>query len=202
MDKDTLDYLDQKWLGLASKENLEKLRQEMKAQFRLLREDTGKQHQEGKQEVKADLEAIKEGTRVDLDPFALEMKEELNRIRAEFQSLLLQTREEAKAAFRQAGQEMGGLLQSLWKEDWQSLSRAREESPKETDRLKEGMERIDGQIRSLAQGLSALQGRIGDGIREIKEELGSRIKFSSADLDKKIGAMEARIKALEKIVFP
>jgi hypothetical protein len=37
---------------------------------------------------------------------------------------------------------------------------------------------------------------------EVKEELGSMIKFSYADLEKKFSALEARIKALEKMVFP
>ena len=99
-------------------------------------------------------------------------------------------------------EETSVLLQSLWKEDRQNFSRSLEEIPRETDRLKQGMNGLDGQIRDLAGGMAALQGKIGDGTREIKEELGSMIKFSSADLDRKIGALEARIKALEKIVFP
>ncbi len=213
MDRDTLDYLDQKWFGLASKEDLEKLRQEMKANFRLLRDENRAQILEGKQEMKGDLEALKKETRIDLTPLAEEMRNTLKEIREESQSAiaqtrerlessLLQAREEAKAAISQSGEEMGVLLQSLWKEDWQSFSRTLEASPGEADRLKEGVERVDSRIRDLAQGLTALQGRIGDGIKEIKEELGSMIKFSSADLDKKIGALEARIRALEKIVFP
>jgi hypothetical protein len=41
-----------------------------------------------------------------------------------------------------------------------------------------------------------------EGFVGVKEELGSMIKFSYADLEKKLNALEARIKALEKMVFP
>jgi hypothetical protein len=35
----------------------------------------------------------------------------------------------------------------------------------------------------------------------MKEELGAMLKFSFADLEKRIGVLETRIKALEKMVF-
>jgi hypothetical protein len=35
----------------------------------------------------------------------------------------------------------------------------------------------------------------------MKEELGAMLKFSFADLEKRVAALEARIKALEKMVF-
>jgi hypothetical protein len=41
-----------------------------------------------------------------------------------------------------------------------------------------------------------------EGFVDVKEELGSRMKFSFADLEKRLNALEARIKALEKMVFP
>jgi hypothetical protein len=36
----------------------------------------------------------------------------------------------------------------------------------------------------------------------VKEELGSMIKFSYADLEKRFSTLEARLKALEKLVLP
>jgi hypothetical protein len=41
-----------------------------------------------------------------------------------------------------------------------------------------------------------------EGFIDVKEELGSMIKFSYADLEKRFNTLEARIKALEKMVFP
>jgi hypothetical protein len=41
-----------------------------------------------------------------------------------------------------------------------------------------------------------------EGFIDAKEELGSMMKFSYADLEKRLNALEARIKALEKMVFP
>ena len=52
------------------------------------------------------------------------------------------------------------------------------------------------------QKIGCFKGKDGkENFTEVKEELGSMIKFSYADLDKKIAALEARIKALEKMTF-
>jgi len=48
----------------------------------------------------------------------------------------------------------------------------------------------------------ALNEKIKEGFNEVKEELGSMIKFSYADLEKRFGTLEARLKALEKLVLP
>jgi chaperonin cofactor prefoldin len=68
--------------------------------------------------------------------------------------------------------------------------------------LKAGVGGMDEQMRRLTEEMTTLTGTIRGGFKEIKEELGAMIKFSSADLEKKINALETRIKALEKIVFP
>jgi len=213
MDREILDYLDQKWFMLASKEDLEKLRQEMKAALSRLRE-AGREEELGwRQEVKGDLDALKKENLADLIPLVEETKAGLKGIREDllpsilraqekFESTLLQYREEAKAGINQSTQDMGALLQSLWKEERQSFSNLIKEAPQEANRWKEGMEKIDGQVRELTQGLAAIHETLAQGIKQMKEELGSMIKFSSADLDRKISALEARIKALEKITFP
>jgi polyhydroxyalkanoate synthesis regulator phasin len=54
----------------------------------------------------------------------------------------------------------------------------------------------------MVEEVAELNGKIKEGFTEVKEELGSMIKFSYADLEKRINALEARIKALEKMVFP
>jgi archaellum component FlaC len=57
-------------------------------------------------------------------------------------------------------------------------------------------------IRPMVGDIAELNGKVKEGLTEVKEELGSMIKFSYADLEKKINALKARIKALEKMVFP
>ena len=47
-----------------------------------------------------------------------------------------------------------------------------------------------------------LNEKIGEGFIQVKDELGSMIQFSFADLEKKLNALGAIIKALEKMVFP
>jgi hypothetical protein len=54
MDPETKEYLERILLGLTGKEDLEKLRQETKSNFRQLKEESKNQILEWKQEVKAD----------------------------------------------------------------------------------------------------------------------------------------------------
>jgi hypothetical protein len=54
----------------------------------------------------------------------------------------------------------------------------------------------------MAEEVATLKGKIKEGFMEVKEELGSMIKFSYADLEKRFNALEARVKALEKMVLP
>ena len=53
----------------------------------------------------------------------------------------------------------------------------------------------------MAEDTGDLKEKMRENLTEVKEELGSMIKFSYADLEKKIAALEARIKALEKMTF-
>ena len=52
MDRETIEYLDKMLLGLTTKEDLEKLRQETKSNFRQLREEYKNQMLEWRQEVR------------------------------------------------------------------------------------------------------------------------------------------------------
>lgn len=213
MDKDTLDYLDQKWFSLATKEDLEKVRQEMKSNFRQLKEENRAQTLEWGQDLKTGFEQFIKESKVDVAPFIAVMEEGLERLRTETQSSLEQTNqklefslhqsgEKAEAAFGQSSRETRDLLQSMREEEKKIFENEAEETRKEMDQLKGGVERMDERINQLMEGLTAISGKIGDRFRETREELGAMIKFSSADLEKKINALEARIKALEKIVFP
>jgi predicted nucleic acid-binding Zn-ribbon protein len=63
------------------------------------------------------------------------------------------------------------------------------------ENLREGIKQVEEEIASIRE-------KMKEGFIDIKEELGSMMKFSFADLEKKLNALETRIKALEKMVFP
>jgi phage host-nuclease inhibitor protein Gam len=165
MDKETKEYLDRKFLGLVSKDDIEKLRQETKANFRQLKEE--------------------------INPIREEIREGLQKVRGETQSALDQSRQVIESS-----------LQRVREEGEVHVIHSRDETRADIDRVGEGMEGIKVQVKQMAEEVTALNGKIVEGFKEAKEELGSMIKFSYADLEKKINALEVRIKALEKMVFP
>ena len=135
MDKEPKEYFDQKLLVLATKDDVEKLRQETKVNFRQVKEENKANIVEWRQEIQSTLDQLKQT----MELFLQQLKE-----------------------VRGFGED----------------------------------------IRQMAGGIAELNGKIKEGFTEVKDELGSMIKFSYADLEKKINVLEARIKALEKIVFP
>ncbi len=70
------------------------------------------------------------------------------------------------------------------------------------DRLNAGLEEITDKAHKVTEEIGVLSEKMKEGFAELKEELGSMIKFSFADLEKKLNALEARVKALEKKVLP
>jgi len=164
MDKETREYLDQKYIGLTGKEDLEKLRQEMKASFRQLKEEGKTQLLEWKQGI---ITALEESRK--------QWSPELGSVREEILKAL--EREEK------------GVLPSI------------QETQSSLGELKTGLNQIQGQARQLVTDVGTLNEKVRDGMVEVKEELGAMIKFSYADLEKKLNALEARIQVLEKIVI-
>ena len=57
-------------------------------------------------------------------------------------------------------------------------------------------------VGEITKEIVKLNGKIREGFAEVKESLGSMTKSPYADLEKKVNALEAGIKALEKMVFP
>jgi len=83
MDKETKEYLERILLGLTTKENLEKLRQETKSNFRQLKEENKNQIFEWRQEVKADFEQLKKEGKVEIDPILKEFREGIQKLKME-----------------------------------------------------------------------------------------------------------------------
>jgi uncharacterized phage infection (PIP) family protein YhgE len=164
MDKETKEYLNQKYIGLTGKEDLEKLRQEIKVSFRQLKEEGKTQFLEWKQEMST---ALEESRR--------QWSSELGSVRGEILRVL--------------EREGRDVLPSI------------QETRSSLEELKTGLNQIQGQARQLVTDVGTLNEKVRDGMVEVKEELGAMIKFSYADLEKKLNALEARIQVLEKIVL-
>ncbi len=191
MDKETKEYLDKISLGLTAKEDLEKLRQETKSSFRQLKEENKSHILEWKQEIKADLEQLKKESRVDIGPIIKEFGNEIRELKAE-----------SRATFEQSFQKVESLLQKIKEEAETHWVHPKEGAGTDTGGLKADMEGLGDATKKLTEEVASLRDKMKEGFVEVKEELGSMIKFSYADLEKKFSALEARIKALEKMVFP
>jgi F0F1-type ATP synthase membrane subunit b/b' len=187
MDQETKEYLDRKFLGLATRDDVEKLRQETKVNFRQLKEENRGQILERRREVEENLEQLKKVARVEIDPIREEIKEGLRKIQAETES-----------AMDQSNQVLMSSLERIGAEGIAIISRSGQETKADFDRLRERLE----SLHQAAEEIVLLKEEIKEGLTEVKDELGAMIKFSYADLEKKMNALEARIKALEKMVFP
>jgi hypothetical protein len=185
MDQEIKEYFDRKLTGLATKDDVEKLRQETNANFRKLREENKGQATEWKQEIKADMEQLIKSKEIVMDPLQETIRDGLQRIRMESQTALDQLRLLIDSSLRQV-----------------QATHSWEETKSNIDLLREGMSKFQDQIKKVAEDIIALDGKIRGGFTEVKDELGSMIKFSYSDLEKKFAALEARVKALEKMVLP
>jgi len=191
MDQETREYLERMLLGLTTKEDLEKLRQETKSNFRQLKEESKNQILEWKQEVKADLEQLRKGEAGQSDPMRKEFRDGM-------EELKIQTR----SALDQSFEKIGTLLQEIKEEGEVASSNVRQGPNIEVSGLKDGIESLREGIKEVTEEILYIKDKMKDGFVEVQTELGSMIRFSYADLEKKFSALEARIKALEKMVFP
>jgi exonuclease VII large subunit len=188
MDQETLD---RKLLGLSTKEDLEKLRQEMKSNFRQLREENKNQVLEWRQEVKADFEQLRKEGKVEIDPIQKEFREGIQKFKIETQS-----------ALDQSIQKLELFLQKIKEEREAQLVYAKGETSPDRGGLKDGMESLKEGFKQITEEIASVKEKMREGFIDVKEELGSMMRFSYADLEKRFNALEARIKALEKMVFP
>ena len=153
MDKESREFLEKKFLTLAQKDDLEKLRQESKTAFRQVKEENKVQIQEWREETKGILDQLRKEWTFGIDP-----------------------------------------LRS-------SLASSRQETKMDMDQLNAGVKDIAEKTNKVTDEISILSEKTRESFVEIREELGSMIKFSFADLERKLNALEARVKALEKKVL-
>jgi uncharacterized protein (DUF2164 family) len=156
-----------------------------------LKEENKNQILEWKQEVKSDLERLRQSEAGQTDPIRKEFREGMQELKVETQSV-----------FDQSIQKIETLLQEIKEEGETPSSDARQGPGIEVSGLKDGIESLKEGIKEVTEEILYLKEKMKDGFVEVQTELGSMMRFSYADLERKFSAMEARIKALEKMVFP
>ncbi len=212
MDKETMEYLDQKHVGLARKEDLEKLRQETKASFRQMKEENKTQFSDWKQEINTTLEASAKQWKEGIVSIREEILKGLETLRSDTESALRQSyqrfdasfqnvRGDAEAIHSQSKGQMDAVLNAVKEEGKKDLLPSLQEARSDLGELRAGLNRLQDTAAQLMTEVGALDKKVRAGTVEVKEELGAMIKFSFADLERKLNALEARIQILEKIVL-
>jgi actin-like ATPase involved in cell morphogenesis len=180
MDQEIKDYLERKLTLLATKDDIEKIRQETNVNFRKLKEENKSQATEWRQEIKGDLEQLTKSKGLEPDLIQETMKEGLMKIRVESQSAIDQLKQTMDS----------------------SLRRMKEVGEGQATHSRTGIEQFQDQMIKIEESMVTLEEKIREGFTGVKDELGSMIKFSYSDLEKKLTELEARVKTLEKMVLP
>ena len=191
MDQEIKDYLERKLTVLATKDDIEKIRQETNANFRKLKEENKTQATEWTQEIKGDLEQLTKSKGLEPDLIQETMKEGLMKIRVESQSAVDQLKQTIESSVQRLKET--GEVQAF---------RSKEETKSAMDQFKEGVEKLQGQMKKIGEEMVSLNQEVREGLTGVKDELGSMIKFSYSDLEKKLTELEVRVKSLEKMVLP
>ena len=180
MDQEIKDYLERKLTVLATKDDIEKIRQETNANFRKLKEENKTQATEWTQEIKGDLEQLTKSKGLEPDLIQETMKEGLMKIRVESQSAIDQLKQTMDS----------------------SLQRMKEAGEGQAIHSRAGIDKFQDQMKKIEENMVTLEEKIREGFTGVKDELGSMIKFSYSDLEKKLTELEVRVKTLEKMVLP
>ncbi len=232
MEKEPIELFEQRLFTFAKRDDVEKLRQETSAHFRKLREEYQEWMLKWGEGIQSELEGLKKEGKVDMGPFLEMVREEVKKLERDLESIFLQSvqpieskmkeetlsalqpfrqemestlramNEETVATLLRLGQEMASALQSWKEEERAKVLQTNEEWKMELHQFGEGIANLRNQIQATTGEIALLNERIRDGFIEVREELGAMIKFSYADLEKRIAALEARVKALEQQVLP
>ena len=215
MDQEIKDYLERKLTLLATKDDIEKIRQETNANLRKLKEENKSQATEWKQEIKGDLEQLTKSRGLEPDLIQETMKEGLAKIRVESQSAIDQLKEAMgrglepdliqetmKEGLMKIRVESQSAIDQLRQTMDSSLQRMKEAGEGQAIHSRAGIDKFQDQMKKIEENMVTLEEKIREGFTGVKDELGSMIKFSYSDLEKKLTELEVRVKTLEKMVLP
>lgn len=154
------------------------------------------------QPIESSLGKVKEETLSSFLRSQKEIESILQAFREEIHTNLLQTKQEMASDLRCMREEGNANLIQSWERGFTQLTPWKEEIKGDLNHIGEGIESLQSQVRTVLSEIAVLNEKVKEGFLEVREELGAMIKFSYADLDKRIAALEARVKALEKRVLP
>ncbi len=127
-----------------------------------------------------------------------EIESLLQAFREEIHTNLLKTKQEMASDLRFMKEEGNANLTQSWERGFTQLTLWKEEMKGELNHIGKGIDSLQAQVRTALGEIAVLNEKVKEGFIEVREELGAMIKFSYADLEKRIAALEARVKALEK----
>lgn len=207
MDKEWKELLEQKFLIFSKREDIERLRQEILSHFFKFREDYRNSILQGLRETKEAIEKLREEGRGSkwestLEGIEKHVKEISDRLNQEIHSDLQAMKKGLEHVQEQLKGEIESNLQRIKEESLSQFSSSSEETRTNLGEIRETLKNLHEQVRRVAEERSLLSERLKEGFEGIKEELGSMIRFSYGDLERRLNALEMRVKALEKMVLP
>lgn len=207
MDKEWKELLEQKFLIFSKREDIERLRQEILSQFFKFREDYKDTILQGLRETKEAIEKIKEEGRgykweLTLEGIERNVEKISDRLNQEVHRDLQGMKMAFENLLEQFKGEIESNLQRIRDENLSQFSSSSEETRTNLWEIRETLKNLNEQVRNVAEERALLNERLKEGFEGIKEELGSMIRFSYGDLERRLNALEMRVKALEKMVLP
>ena len=154
MDNETKEYLERKLFVLATKDDVEKLRQETKSNFRQVKEEDRANLLEWAQGIKKEIDELRKEHGMAIDPILGMIREGLQNIRGESQSMLDRWNKKMESSLQGIIQEtsvvpdrINGIMESC-------LRQMREDTQAAVDQSKEG------DMRSFIEGDEAGRGSL------------------------------------------
>jgi len=207
MDKEWKEFLEQKFLIFSKREDIERLRQEVLSQFFKLREEQRDSVLQWVKEMKEAIEKLKEEWRgPNWEPaikgIGKEVEEISNRLNQEIRRELYWVKEGLESVSEHLKGEIASSLQRIKEESGSQISSSAEEIRMNLQEIREVLKTLEERVKRIAEERTMVGEKLKEGFEAIKEELGSMIRFSYGDLERRLNALEARVKALEKMVLP
>lgn len=206
MDKTLMEWMEQGLLVFSKKEDVEKLRQEILSHFFKLREENQAFTIRVIKEIKEELEKLNKDLRSQfLESYETQTERKIMELSHSFHQEMVRglqfTTGELEKGLDRLRKDIDSNIQKLKEEPSPQKAYSNEELGVHFQGIREGMENLHDQMKRIGDEMATFREKLKEGFEGIKEELGSMIRFSYADLEKRLNALEARVNALEKLVL-
>jgi methyl-accepting chemotaxis protein len=207
MDREWKELLEQKFLIFSKREDIERLRQEVLSQFFKLREEHRDSFLQWVKEMKEAIEKLKEEWRSPnwesaIKGIGKEVEEISNRLNQEVRRELQWVKEGLEGVSEHLKGEIASSLQRIKEESLSQISSSAKETRMSLQEIREVLKALEERVNRIAEERTMVSEKLKEGFEAVREELGSMIRFSYGDLERRLNALEARVKALEKMVLP